>query len=48
MAKEEKEAKKKTSRKNGDCLMIQKTPMVKIHSADLDYASNDEDDFSED
>jgi hypothetical protein len=47
MAKEEKEAKKKVSTKNGDCHMIQKTPMVKIQ-ADLDYASDDEDDFYKD
>jgi hypothetical protein len=43
MTKEEKEAKKKVSSKNGDCLMIQKKmPMVTI-SSNLDYKSNDED-----
>jgi hypothetical protein len=30
VAKEEKEAKKKASSKTGNCLMIQKTPMVKF------------------
>jgi hypothetical protein len=50
MTKEKKEAKKKVSSKNGDCLMIQKkTPMVRI-SSDLDYKydDDDEDDFYKD
>ncbi len=46
IASEQKETKKKVSSKNGDCLMIQKTPIVKIREEfhDLEYEYDDEED----
>ena len=45
MAKEEKEAKKTVSTKNGECHVM--TPMIKVgEEFDLNDVSDEEDDFS--